>query len=64
MDTPKLASAYTPAQLTKYLNYIALPDQYAQYTNQPKSFPKTEEALKDLFRCQITRFPYDNLTCH
>ncbi|OQE04270.1 hypothetical protein PENSOL_c001G05273 [Penicillium solitum] len=64
MDTPKLASAYTPALLTKYLNYIALPDQYAQYINQPEAFPKTEEALKDLFRCQITRFPYDNLTCH
>ncbi|CAI7649419.1 unnamed protein product [Penicillium discolor] len=62
MDTPKVASAYTPALLTKYLNYIALPDQYAQYINQPQSFPKTEEALKDLFRCQITRFPYDNLT--
>ncbi|KAJ5795842.1 uncharacterized protein N7518_004382 [Penicillium psychrosexuale] len=64
MDTPKLASAYTLAQLTKHLNYIALPDQYAQYINEPESFPKTEEALKDLFRCQITRFPYDNLTCH
>ncbi|KAJ5960734.1 uncharacterized protein N7479_007884 [Penicillium vulpinum] len=64
MDTPKLASAYTPAQLTKYLNYIALPDQYAQYISEPESFPKTEEALRDLFRCQITRFPYDNLTCH
>lgn len=64
MDTPELASAYTPVQLTKYLKYIALPDQYAQYINEPDTFPKTEEALKDLFRCQITRFPYDNLTCH
>ncbi|KAJ5163887.1 uncharacterized protein N7500_005717 [Penicillium coprophilum] len=64
METPKLASAYTPAQLTKYLSYITLPHQYAQYINSPESFPKTEEALKDLFRCQITRFPYDNLTCH
>lgn len=51
MDTPKLASAYTPAQLTKYLNYIALPDQFVQYINQPESFLKTEEALKDLFQC-------------
>ncbi|CAG8891795.1 unnamed protein product [Penicillium egyptiacum] len=64
MDTQKLASAYTPAQLTKYLNYIALPDQYARYINEPETFPKTEEALTYLFRCQITRFPYDNLTCH
>ncbi|KAJ5384191.1 hypothetical protein N7517_002102 [Penicillium concentricum] len=64
MNIPKLASAYTPAQLTKYLDYIALPNQYAQYLNDPETFPKTEEALKDIFRCQITRFPYDNLTCH
>jgi arylamine N-acetyltransferase len=64
MDTQKLASAYTPARLTKYLNYIALPDQYAQYTNKSDSFSKTEEPLKDLFRCQITRFPCDNLSCH
>ncbi|OQE46984.1 hypothetical protein PENCOP_c001G08959 [Penicillium coprophilum] len=64
MDTLKLASAYTPVQLRKYLSYITLPHQYAPYINSPESFPKTEEALKDLFRCQITRFPYDNLTCH
>ncbi|KAJ5344334.1 hypothetical protein MYU51_003117 [Penicillium brevicompactum] len=57
----KLDSAYTQAQLTKYLSYIALP---SKYETAPESFPKTEEALKDLFRCQITRFPYDNLTCH
>jgi arylamine N-acetyltransferase len=59
-----MGSAYTPAQITKYLQYIALPNTYEAHLNDPESFPKTEEALKDLFRCQITRFPYDNLTCH
>lgn len=57
-------SSFSPAQLTKYLTYIALPTQYEPYINNPHSFPKTEEALTDLFRCQITRFPYDNLTLH
>jgi arylamine N-acetyltransferase len=60
----KLVSAYTPAQIAKYLKYIALPSNYETYIKDPESFPKTEDALQDLFRCQITRFPYDNLTCH
>ncbi|KAJ5701095.1 hypothetical protein N7488_008643 [Penicillium malachiteum] len=59
-----MASAFTPAQLTKYLEYMALPATYSPYLNDPESFPKTEEALTALFRCQITRFPYDNLTLH
>jgi arylamine N-acetyltransferase len=59
-----MESAYSPSQLTKYLKYIALPAHYEPYINEPHSFPKTEEALTTLFRCQITRFPYDNLTVH
>lgn len=26
--------------------------------------PKTEESLRVLFRCQITTFPYENLSVH
>jgi arylamine N-acetyltransferase len=59
-----MASAYSTAQLSKYLEYITLPIQYAQCVHDPLSFPKTEEALTSLFRCQITAFPYDNLSVH
>lgn len=59
-----MASAFSQPQLSKYLRYMALPPQYEKYTEDPKSFPKTEEALTHLFRCQVTRFPYDNLTVH
>ncbi|CAG7965402.1 unnamed protein product [Penicillium olsonii] len=48
------------SQLDQYLRYIDPPSQYGSSA----TFPTTEQALKDLFRCQITRFPYDNLTCH
>lgn len=55
---------YSQVQLAKYLSYIALPPSYKPYINEPQLFPKSEEALTTLFRCQITRFPYDNLTVH
>ncbi|KAL4744796.1 hypothetical protein BDW72DRAFT_208726 [Aspergillus terricola var. indicus] len=57
-----MASAYSTGQLSKYLRCITLPPQYEPYVQSPQSFPKTEEALTVLFRCQITRFPYDNLS--
>lgn len=59
-----MENVYSPVQLAKYLNYIDLPPNYRPYTNLQHSFPQTEEALTILFRCQITRFPYDNLTVH
>lgn len=58
------SSAYSQSQLSRYLTYLALPPQYAPYTHDPTSFPKTDEALTTLFRGQITRFPYDNLSVH
>ncbi|KAJ5151614.1 hypothetical protein N7492_009909 [Penicillium capsulatum] len=59
-----MGDMYSAAQLTKYLKYIALPRNYEPYIADPSSFPKTEDALTTLFRGQITRFPYDNLTVH
>ncbi|KAJ5979705.1 hypothetical protein N7481_007003 [Penicillium waksmanii] len=59
-----MISAYSQDQLSKYLTYIALPTEYEEYIENPSSFPKTDEALTALFRCQITRFPYDNLSVH
>lgn len=57
-------SEFSTAQLSKYLKYIHLPAEYDQFINNPESFPQTEEALTTLFRCQVTRFPYDNLSVH
>ncbi|KAJ6023766.1 hypothetical protein N7540_004563 [Penicillium herquei] len=59
-----MASAFSATQLTKYLEYMALPAIYSPHLHDPPSFPKTEDALTALFRCQVTRFPYDNLTLH
>ncbi|KAJ5771617.1 hypothetical protein N7520_002146 [Penicillium odoratum] len=59
-----MASQYSTEQLIKYLTYLDLPPKYHVYINNPVTFPKTEEALTTLYRCQITRFPYDNLTLH
>jgi arylamine N-acetyltransferase len=59
-----MESKFSSAQLTKYLAHLALPLKYEPYITDPTSFPKTEAALTTLFRCQITRFPYDNLTLH
>lgn len=58
------ASEFSTSQLIKYLKYIRLPAEYDQYIDDPESFPKTEKALTTLFQCQITRFPYDNLSVH
>ncbi|KUL88320.1 hypothetical protein ZTR_04920 [Talaromyces verruculosus] len=59
-----MTSAFSTAQLSKYLKYLALPPEYDQWIHAPSSFPKTEEGLTTLFRAQITRFPYDNLSVH
>ena len=59
-----MESAYTPSQISKYLTHLSLPPHYAQHIDSPESFPQTEEALTTLFRAQITRFPYDNLSLH
>lgn len=64
MLADNMISEYSSAQLSKYLEYIALPTQYEKYVDNPQLFPKTYEALTALFRCQITRFPYDNLSVH
>ncbi|KAL2837299.1 hypothetical protein BJY01DRAFT_46681 [Aspergillus pseudoustus] len=59
-----MTSAFSTSQLSKYLKYLALPAGYDQFIHNPQSFPKTEEGLTTLFRGQITRFPYDNLSVH
>jgi arylamine N-acetyltransferase len=57
-------SAYTPSQVSTWLRQIDLPEIYQQYIDSPSAFPKTVESLTALFRCQITTFPYENLTVH
>ena len=60
----EMTSAFSIPQLSKYLKHLALPPEYDQFIHDPQSFPKTEEGLTTLFRGQITRFPYDNLSAH
>lgn len=59
-----MTSAFPIPQISKYLKYLALPPEYNQFIHDPQSFPKTEESLATLFRAQISRFPYDNLSVH
>ncbi|KAL4878721.1 hypothetical protein BJY04DRAFT_194969 [Aspergillus karnatakaensis] len=58
------ASVYSPDQITAWLNYICLPTSYTEYISSPGTFPKTYDALCTLMRCQISRFPYENLSVH
>ncbi|PYH95684.1 arylamine N-acetyltransferase 2 [Aspergillus ellipticus CBS 707.79] len=58
------ASAYTTDQIIAWLTHIRLPDAYTRYIQNPISFPKTYDALRILMRCQITRFPFENLSLH
>ncbi|GFF60494.1 predicted protein [Aspergillus udagawae] len=59
-----MSSAYTNAQLSRYLEHLSLPPCYTEYIQTPDFFPRTEDALKDLFRGHITLFPYENLTLY
>ncbi|KAE8395484.1 hypothetical protein BDV23DRAFT_194199 [Aspergillus alliaceus] len=57
-------SAYSTTQIQKYLTYLSLPSQYHSYVETPHLFPKTDASLRALFRCHITRFPFENLSVH
>ncbi|KAE8167364.1 hypothetical protein BDV40DRAFT_312665 [Aspergillus tamarii] len=59
-----MSSAYSALQVKKYLLYLSLPSKYHPYVETPHLFPKDEAALTVLFRCQITRFPFENLSVH
>ncbi|KAF3483851.1 uncharacterized protein GIQ15_03175 [Arthroderma uncinatum] len=59
-----LPCAYSSEQVVAWLKYISLPKSYHQYLDDPTSVPKTFESLRTLFRCQITTFPYENLSVH
>ncbi|UNI17781.1 hypothetical protein JDV02_004100 [Purpureocillium takamizusanense] len=63
-DPEPQQSVYSDDQVAAWLRRISLPAQYAQYISTPSAIPKTEECLRILFRCQITTFPYENLTVH
>ncbi|KAE8373988.1 hypothetical protein BDV26DRAFT_300617 [Aspergillus bertholletiae] len=59
-----MSFAYSTPQLKKYLSYLDLPSKYHAYVETPHLFPKDETALTTLFRCQITRFPFENLSVY
>lgn len=49
-------SAFSQAQLQYYLQHISFP--------LPLSYPRDAFFLRALHRCQITSFPYENLSLH
>lgn len=55
-STSQQPSAYTPSQISAYLNHISFP--------LPSSFPRNAETLTLLHRLQITSVPYENLSLH
>lgn len=63
-DHEAQASAYSIAQIATWLSRISLPRAYTQYIEAPSTIPKTAATLQTLFRCQITTFPYENLSVH
>lgn len=63
-DTAVEASAYSTDQTIAWLKHIRLPNSYEAYIDDPGSFPKTYESLQTVMRCQISRFPYENLSVH
>ncbi|KAL2814910.1 hypothetical protein BDW59DRAFT_176298 [Aspergillus cavernicola] len=56
--------SYSTDQVTAWLRHIRLPTSYKEYIEDPISFPKTFESLGTLMRCQISKFPYENLSVH
>lgn len=63
-DSVPEESAYSNSQVAAWLRRICLPSSYARYIDSPSTFPKTADSLRILFRCQITTFPYENLSVH
>lgn len=57
-------SAYSREQVTQWLKRMAPPQSILQYAEFPGRIPKTIESLRTLMRCQITTFPYENLSVH
>lgn len=55
---------YSIYQLSSWLRRLRLPVHYRQYIDDPSNFPKTYQSLETLFKCQISVFPYENLTVH
>ena len=61
---PLQESAYSSSQVGAWLQRISLPSGSTQYIDSPAAVPKTQEFLGILFRCQISTFPYENLSVH
>ncbi|KAL2845657.1 hypothetical protein BJY01DRAFT_180324 [Aspergillus pseudoustus] len=57
-------SVYSTEQVAAWLEHIRLPTSYLEYVKSPTSYPKTDDSLRALMRCQISRFPYENLSVH
>ena len=54
--------AYSPAQITQYLQLIGLPETYHPHT--PNPLPRNINLLRTLHTYQISTIPYENLSLH
>ena len=55
-----MASAYSPVQIDRYLEYIQIPRQYRRASNPPLDI----DFLSTLHSYQLSRIPYENLSLH
>jgi arylamine N-acetyltransferase len=55
-----MSSAYTPAQIDKYLEYIRIPPQFQRAANPPLDI----NFLNALHVHQLAAIPYENLVLH
>lgn len=57
-------SAYSKEQISNWIRRVDPPHSILQHMEDPDHIPKTAVALRTLMRCQITTFPYENLSVH
>lgn len=57
-------SAYSTEQISQWIQRIDLPQSISKLAQTPEQIPKTIQSLRALMRCQITTFPYENLSVH
>lgn len=58
------ASAYSREQISQWIYKIKPPRSILRHAQSPEQIPKTLDSLRTLMRCQITTFPYENLSVH
>ena len=55
-----MASAYSPEQIDRWMEYVSIPERYRREANPPLNI----DFLSVLHTHQLERIPYDNLAIH